>query len=291
MKILLLGSTGMAGSAIYKSLEEREISVVGVARNNSDYNCDLTDESQLSNMLNKHTCDAIINAAALVNVDYCERNPTESWKINSKLVSILANFVNKTGVSLLQISTDHFYTYGENLPHKEDDTIMCINEYSRHKYAAEAFALTSKNSLVVRTSIVGSRARGDKSLVEWAIHMLNENQSMALFHDAWTSSLDVNTFADIAVNLFLDIKYRGIINVAAGEVYSKEQLIRRLADMLSLNQGNCTSESVNRRYSNRPNCLGLDVSQAERLLGKKMPELDEVCAALISQLNLKKVVD
>jgi dTDP-4-dehydrorhamnose reductase len=110
---------------------------------------------------------------------------------------------------------------------------------------------------------------------------------MALFHDAWTSSLDVNTFADIAVNLFLDFKHRGVINVAAGEVYSKEQLIRRLADMLSISHIHCTSESIKRRFSNRPNCLGLDVSKAERLLGKKMPELNEVCAALISQLNLK----
>ena len=56
MKILLLGSTGMAGSALKKSLELRGQSVVGVARTNSDYNCDLSNESNLFHILNMHTC-------------------------------------------------------------------------------------------------------------------------------------------------------------------------------------------------------------------------------------------
>ena len=64
--------------------------------------------------------------------------------INSKLVSVLGIGVIKN-IPLLHISTDHFYDYGDNKPHNEEDPICCINEYSRHKYAAEAFALNSKN--------------------------------------------------------------------------------------------------------------------------------------------------
>ena len=95
MKVLLLGSTGMAGTALKKSLELRKLSVTGIARTNSDYDCDLTDEENLSNVLSMKKYDLIVNSAALVNIDYCEENSFASWMINSKLVSVLANWSNK----------------------------------------------------------------------------------------------------------------------------------------------------------------------------------------------------
>ena len=280
----------MAGTALKKSLISRGIEVVGVARSNADITCDLTDESQLVKILRENAYDAYINAAALVNVDRCETSPLESWNVNSKLVSHLANFSSELEIPFLQISTDHFYTYGEDYGHGENDQIFCVNEYARHKYAAEAFALTSQNSLVVRTSILGSRRGGQKSLVEWAIESILKHKPIELFSDAWTSSLDVETFSEVALQLFLDIEYRGVINIGACEVYSKEKLIRNLANMLSIDHSMCVSGSVKRALSNRPNCLGLDVTMVENALGQKMPTLNEVCKSLISQLSLDKDV-
>ena len=65
------------------------------------------------------------------------------------------------------------------------------------------------------------------------LNALIRGDSIDLFHDAWTSSIDVEAFANIALNL-LDIQYRGLLNVGASEVYSKEQLVRTLADILQL---------------------------------------------------------
>jgi len=287
MKVLLLGSTGMAGSALKKSLQNRGLSVIGIARTNSDYDCDLSVESNLFHILNMHNYDSIINSAALVNVDYCEKNSLESWTINSKLVSIVANWSCKKNIPFLHISTDHFYDYGDNSPHKEEDLICCINEYSRHKFAAEAFALTSKNSLILRTSLLGSRVSKENiGLVEWAVSNLLKNKKIKLFNDAWTSSIDVDSFADIALQLFLDKNVFGIINVASSEVYSKEQLIRCLADKLSISHNQCESVSIKSYFSNRPNCLGLDVSKVEKILNLKMPNMNDVCLSLISKLKL-----
>lgn len=286
MTVLLLGSTGMAGTSFKNALNAKGISVLGVARSCSDFNCDLTDEFQLSNVLRLKNYDAIINCAALVNVDYCEKNSIESWKINAKLVSLLANWCQKSEVPLLHISTDYFYNYGDNIPHKEEDPIFCVNEYSRHKYAAEAFALTFKKSLVIRTSIVSSR-EPKKSLVKWAIDSLQRGEPIELFYDAWTSSIDVDTFVELALCLFFHIGHRGVINLAAGEVYSKEQLILRLAEKLSIKHRRCISTSIKKNFFNRPNCLGLDVTKAEKLLNKKMPSLTDVCDSLVSQLKIQ----
>ena len=143
--------------------------MTGIARTNSDYNCDLTDENKLSNVLSMKKYDVIINSAALVNIDYCEENSLASWMINSKLVSVLANWSNKKNIPLLHISTDHFYDYGDNKPHNEEDPICCINEYSRHKYAAEAFALNSKKLFNSQDQYPWIESLAKRSLVQWAI--------------------------------------------------------------------------------------------------------------------------
>jgi dTDP-4-dehydrorhamnose reductase len=182
---------------------------------------------------------------------------------------------------LLHISTDHYYPYGKNKPHTEADPIFFMNQYSVQKYAAEAYALTSSNALVVRTSILGQRKLNGLSLVDWAIKALKNNEKIKLFHDAWTSSIDVGTFANLACKIFFEHQQRGLINLAAREVYSKEMLIRELASRLDLSLENCVSLSINDYFTNRPNCLGLDVSKAELLLGYELPSMNDVLDSLL----------
>lgn len=281
MTVLLLGATGMAGEAIREELSQRGVATLGVARSGSDISCDLTDEDQVTRVLCSDNYSAFINSAAQVDVNRCETDPLESWKINAKLVAILAKVSHELNIPLLHISTDHYYPYGEDYPHTENDPVLCVNEYARHKYAGEAFALAAQNSLVLRTSILGVRQKEPKSLIEWAIDGLREQERLELFCDAWTSSLDVDTFAKLALKVFFDFNHSGLLNIACHEVYSKEQLIRTLADMLSIDHSRCVSRSI-KSVSRRPNCLGLDVSKAERLLGQRMPDLEEVCSALVT---------
>jgi dTDP-4-dehydrorhamnose reductase len=288
MKVLLFGATGMAGSSIKHELLERSIEVVGVSRSGSDLSCDIKDENQIASVLCSDQFDAVINAAAQININRCDQDPLESWKVNAKAVSIIANFCNELDIPLLHISTDHFYTYGDNYPHKESDPVFCVNEYARHKFAAECFALNYSGSLVLRTSILGKSTKGQKSLIDWAIDSLQRQDKIELFCDAWTSSLDVETFSKYAINLFLDVRHKGLLNLASSEVYSKERLIRKLADMLQIDHSKCFSGSV-KRLSNRPNCLGLDVSVAQNLLSNSLPTLEEVCTNLISNYRFGAV--
>jgi len=288
MKVLLLGSTGMAGQALNKTLSKRGYEVIGVTRSGADISCDLTDEAQVQSLLRDHVYDAIVNAAAQVDVSRCDRDPLESWMINGKLVSLLANFSHCHDVPLLHISTDHYYPYGDDAPHTEFDPVICVNEYARHKYAAETFALASHQALVLRTSILGERQKGQQSLVEWAVSSLRQDVPMTLFHDAWTSSMDVGSFSESACDLFFEVQHRGLLNVGSKTVYSKETLIRTLAEMLSLDTAQCRSESIKTVSSNRPNCLGLNVAQAETVLGYDMPTMEIVCQSLIDALKLHR---
>lgn len=279
----------MAGSSIKTALLNRNIKVVGVSRSGSDILCDLTDENQITEILQREKYDAVINAAAQVNINRCEKRPLESWKINARLVSILANFCNDSAVPLLHISTDHFFNYGDHYPHKENDPVFCVNEYARHKFAAEGFALACSGSLVLRTSFLGARKKGQKNIINWAIDSLLRKDQIELFGDAWTSSVDVETFSTCAIELFLDKNHRGLLNLGSSEVYSKEQLIRKLAEYLEIDHSKCLAGSI-KKLSNRASCLGLDVSKAQGLLGQNLPDLEGVCRNLITNDHFENAV-
>ena len=288
MKVLLFGATGMAGSSIKRELLKRNVPVVGASRSGSDLTCDIEDENQIARVMCCERYDAVINAAAQIDINKCEQDPLESWKVNAKAVSVITNLCNELDVPFLHISTDHFYNYGDNYPHKEIDPIFCVNEYARHKFAAESFALNYPGSLVLRTSILGKNTKSRRSLVDWAIDSLLKQKEVELFCDAWTSSLDVETFSKYAIELFLERNHRGLLNLASSEVYSKEQLIRKLADMLKIDHTRCLSGSV-KSLSNRPNCLGLDTSVAQKILGKRLPDMDAVCTNLVNRYDFHAV--
>ena len=271
----------MAGSSIKTELLKRNIRVVGVSRSGSEVLCDLSNEKQITKIFRDDRYDAVINAAAQININRCEQRPLESWKINAKLVSIISNLCNKSTVPLLHISTDHFFTYGNDHPHKETDSVFCVNEYARHKLAAEAFALAHPGALVLRTSFLGARRKQHESIINWGINSLLRKDKIELFSDAWTSSVDVETFSSCAIRLFIDKNQRGLLNLGASEVYSKEQLIRKLADILGIDHTDCPSGSV-KQLSNRANCLGLDIGKAQELLDDSLPDLEGVCQNLIA---------
>ena len=103
----------------------------------------------------------------------------------------------------MQISTDHYYDYGGSMMHSETDSITLLNHYSSQKYAAEAFALTSKYALVIRTSFIGV---GGKKIILLNGQLKLLQKKMNLFNDAWTSSIDVNSFVKYAVLLLKKCK-------------------------------------------------------------------------------------
>ena len=276
MKILILGSTGLAGATFYSYLNEIGIDVFGVARNNSDFNIDISDSNALLNVLKLQHYDAIINCAANVNIDNCDKDPYKGWLINTAPLIVLSNWSKKFKIPLLQISTDHYYDYGGSMMHSETDSITLLNHYSSQKYAAEAFALTSKYALVIRTSFIGVGGKKNH-LIEWAIETLTKKKKMNLFNDAWTSSIDVNSFVKYAVLLFLKKNARGIFNLASSEVFSKENLIKSLAINLNLyDENSIQSTSIKDLFPNRANCLGLDITKAETILNEKLPKMDRV---------------
>lgn len=284
MKILILGSTGLLGQALMKSFKfKKDVTVIGLARKDATINCDISDDVSLKNFLNTTNPDVIINTAAIVDANFCEQRPELAYLVNTKPVSLLVNWAEKNSAYFVQISTDHYFTEDYNKVHDEAAPIKIVNEYAKTKYLGEALALLSRNSLVVRTNIVGFKNRDQRTFFEWVLKSLEDKSAMTLFCDYFTSSIDVRSFSEILFDV-ISLKPCGVLNIASSEVFSKEVFIRAVSKKFSLPLHNPHSISVSEaNLVKRAESLGLDVSKVEAILGYKMPDMNQVIQNLYEE--------
>lgn len=277
MSVVVLGASGLLGQALVRELNKRGLKAVGLSRGTG---VDLARVAQLGSVLDAHAPSLVINAAALTNLDHCEREPEAAWAIHARLPGLLAQWAGSTGVPWIQVSTDHYFRGEENLLHDEHAPVTLLNEYARSKHAGEAAALTSPLALVARTNIVGRRGwPGLPSFAEWAVTALCSGQPFGGYTDAWASSMEAGQCAAALLDL-ADRGARGLLNVASRESISKARFIGDLAQALGLSAAPMQAQPRPRTGLPRANALGLDVRKAEALLGRKLPTSHEVAAAL-----------
>ena len=59
------------------------------------YSLDVTNQEKINQFVSKHLPDAIINTAAVTNVDYCEQNKVQCDNVNVKAVEYLSKSARK----------------------------------------------------------------------------------------------------------------------------------------------------------------------------------------------------
>lgn len=286
MKVAILGSTGMLGRSLVKEAQRRGITVVDMALTQARYSFDIQDDRLLTAMIKDEVPDVIINTIALINIKQCEDNPGLAYAINARPVSVLAQLARTYGSYLVHISTDHFYHGDGKKQHAEDESVVLLNEYARTKYAAEQFALTYYKSLVVRTNIVGYRFQQDnQTFVEWVLDVVMHRKPFDMFHDYFTSSIDVNTFSHILFHLICNNQHKGILNIASSEVSSKEEFIRSFAQKLGYDLSHAKITSMNQQQAGfiRAGSSGLDVTNVEKIIKKPLPGLEQVTDNLVQE--------
>lgn len=271
---LVLGSTGMLGQALISALTYRGENAVGLARKDADICLDVTDVDTLAGVVDDLNPDIVINAAAQVDLTYCEQNPAQCYLINTKVSGLLAN----SSARYVYISTDHYYTGDQDRKHDEEEPVNLCNEYARTKYLGERLTLLNDDALVLRTNIVGFRGWPERpSFIEWVLTVLEKGEPFNMFTDYYTSSIDVHSFSESVFDL-IDKNARGVINLASSEVANKKQFIETVAQQFELSDEPGRSCTIMQTLSGvkRNESLGLDVSKAENILGYRLPDLQKV---------------
>ena len=277
--VLVLGATGLLGRALMAEARVRGLKATGAARSGAEIALDVTDDTSLKSALERIRPTVVINSVVLADFAKCEADPGLAMRVNARPAALLAEYCRMTDCRLAHISTDHFFTGDGPGLHDEEAPVRLVNEYARSKYPGEAFALTYSKALVVRTNIAGFRGWKKPTFAEWLVDVIERDEAITLFDDFYCSTMDVASCAKAVFDLF-DSGYFGRLNVASRTVCSKKIFAEALAKAMGRKLTGAQTGSVRKLQPARAESLGLDVSRAESVLGRRLPDLEEVVSTL-----------
>ncbi len=139
-KIYIAGCGGMLGAAVYDLFSK----MVTVCATDIDVNemwlsyADVRDYSSISQSILDFNPDAIINLAAITDMEECERDPDNAWLTNSLGAENIALIASQLDVPHIYISTAGIFG-GEKEFFNDFDTPNPLSIYAKSKYAGELF--------------------------------------------------------------------------------------------------------------------------------------------------------
>ena len=215
---LIIGSNGLLGSHLVKTLKEKKIKFLTIARSGSNYNLDLKNYKKLKNFFHKNKFRIVINCAAKIDINFCEVKFNEAKLINYKLVEFLSKMANKFNFKLVQISTDHVYKGKKFFLNNEKSKIYAINKYAKTKILSEKPVKKLKKFLIIRTNFTGKKKN---TFLYWLMKNLSKKKTINLFNDMFTSTIDIKTCSKVIIDL-ASRKSKGVYNLGTRDMISKK---------------------------------------------------------------------
>jgi dTDP-4-dehydrorhamnose reductase len=217
MKIAVIGAGGRLGAALAREYRDK-FDVISF----NHAQLDLANFHQTREKLRATDFNILINAAAFTNVDLCETQRDQAFRINAEALRILAEICRDKNAKLIHFSTDYVFDGEKREPYTERDEANPISVYGESKLAGEKNVLAAHDRhLVVRVSWVFGPDR--PSFIDGTIKRAQESDEV----DAVADKISTPTYAhDIVAMLpqFFDGNMEGgILHFAnAGECSWRE---------------------------------------------------------------------
>ena len=190
-KVLITGAKGQVGSEIVKAAPI-ECTVIGLGYDQLD----VTNESQIKEVLAQHQPDLIINAAAYTAVDKAESEAEKAFAVNERAVEFLAQAAKEADIPLFHISTDYVFDGKAQSPYKETDTVNPTSIYGLSKLAGEqAIARVHEKHIILRTSWVFG-AIGN-NFVKTMLRLGKERDELSVVSDQYGCPTSASSIANI----------------------------------------------------------------------------------------------
>ncbi len=166
MKIWVIGSQGMLGSALLRSCQKKGIEAIGTSR----IEANITDLTHLQKISLKIRPTHIVNCAAFTDVDGAESQSEAAFAINAQGAGHAASVARQSQAHLVHVSTDYVFSGQGTRPYLEDDACAPINTYGKSKHQGEMRVLeTLPTACILRTSwLFGSQGKNFiSSIFKW----------------------------------------------------------------------------------------------------------------------------
>src|SRR3954468_4815709 len=102
MKILLIGANGQLGTDLYSDLQHAGHAVTPATR----ADLDICNPEQTRSAIESSAPDLVINTAAFHNVEVCETEAEQAFRVNAIAIRNLALLCKQQDCELMHFSTD-----------------------------------------------------------------------------------------------------------------------------------------------------------------------------------------
>ena len=231
-KILLLGASGLVGTAIAKVFVEAGYRVD--APSHQDF--DLNELDNIVPAVETRAPELIINCAAMLGHENCEQHPEAALHLNALAPKQLAIASEKLGISMVQISTSAVFDGRKLTPYVESDQPAPVNMYGGSKYLGETFvqAYCSKPYIVRLPMVFGTSHNPNASFIEKMLRKLHSADTTVYASSDEVCSPVFNMQAARTVLNILEEDERGIFHVAGCDpvvIYDLVVTLSRLFDV------------------------------------------------------------
>ncbi len=237
MKILVLGASGMIGSAFFRVLNgAKNLDVCGSVRSKEFKRffkedqrerlvvCnDVLDQIQLVRLLSHIKPEVIINCVGLTKHHKEADDVLLAVPLNTTLPHRLADLCKASSARLIHISTDCIFS-GLKGGYLEVDHSDSADIYGKSKYLGEV--VDYPHAITLRTSTIGHELQSSYGLLEW---FLRQQGSCTGFKRAIFSGLPNTVFAEIIRDYVIPRhEIHGLYHVGAAPI-GKYDLLKLIA--------------------------------------------------------------
>jgi dTDP-4-dehydrorhamnose reductase len=284
-KLLIIGSTGLVGSKLANLAAKHGFEAYNTQHSrqsvSSDFaELDITDRQATLALVEIIRPLAIINTAAVTNVDYCETHHEEAQRVNFEGVKNLAEAARRTQSRLIQVSTD--YVFDGRVGHYEEaDTPNPIQFYGQTKLEAEkevsslpSFAIARPSVIFGWTSIQRTVESGPSKPMNFAMFVLDrlkKHEPVKAIRDQYASPMFADNLGEALLRLAKS-RVNGIFHTAGKSCLSRYEFAIKLADTFgySTKMVEPVYASEFKQVAQRPRNSCLRVDRTERTLGMSL---------------------
>ena len=297
MRILVTGCKGQLGNELRRLLTTGTAEIgpipaelIGAEATYIDVDeLDITDPDAVDAYFAAHTFDAVINCAAMTNVDGCEKVEDLAFKVNALGPENLARACAAQGAKFVQVSTDYVFPGNEPGERVEGDPTGPISAYGRTKLAGEELTLAANpRSFVVRTAWLYGYV--GKNFVKTMLRLARERGGMTVVDDQLGNPTSANDLAHEILRLIAYTDDYGVYHCTNEGITSWAQFTRAIVAGAGYDPDivtPCTSDeyaAANPQAARRPLFSALKNQHLEQTIGNEMRSWQDALADYLKNL-------
>ncbi len=222
MRLAITGAKGQLGRTLREAFPQEELLLIDLPEH------DVSERSVVP-LICDWQPDLVIHAAAMTDVDGCERDPEMAFKVNALGTRNVALVCQRCGAPMLYVSTDYVFDGTKEEPYLEYDEPNPTSVYARSKLAGEEYVRDLlKRFYVVRTAWL--YGQDGQNFVEKMLKLAETDDNLYVVANEFGSPTYARDLAEAMARLIQQPLY-GIYHLVNEGTCSRYEFARRILEL------------------------------------------------------------